>query len=243
MAASNEDLESRISRLEKDKENRFRFFIQYLLSPILVLAIGITFNWKLEKDKKIMNQLQIAQSMLVTLFSDDEFKSLATKRLMDEVIDNPNLKSEIGKIVEDYLNNKFKKSVKKGDLETANNIFEAAKSTGGTAGESIVRSIESNKENTEALSKYQQAVQYEKDGFGALARDDFKLSLDNFRKAYEIYPDFHMTDEIYHLLNMNKEHFDNIDTQRKIYRDIVEKYSWNAPQDIIKGLKSKLSSK
>jgi len=68
MANSVEELENRIMELEKDRRNRLRFFIQYLLSPLLVVIVGVIFNWQLEKGKKEIQQLQIAQSMLTTLF-------------------------------------------------------------------------------------------------------------------------------------------------------------------------------
>ena len=42
-----ESLENRIKKLESSKQNKFRFFIQFLLSPLLIIIIGAIFNSQL----------------------------------------------------------------------------------------------------------------------------------------------------------------------------------------------------
>lgn len=73
MKTEKEQLGDRIANLEKSKRGGLGFFVQYLLSPILVVAIGVLVNLQIEKDRKELQQLKVAQSMLTTLFSDDEF--------------------------------------------------------------------------------------------------------------------------------------------------------------------------
>ncbi len=238
MGNSIEELEYRIEHLEKDKQSKFRFFVQYLLSPLLVVAVGLLFNWQLEKDKKEIQQLQIAQTMLATLFSEDKFKTLAAKRLMDEVLENEKLKKEIGNIVEDYLTIKFNKSFEEGDYESAQDILEATETMGGAIGENIAKEIENDKKD--ALTKYQRARENELNGFKALINNNFNLALEKFRKAYDSYPDLHSVSEIYHLLESNQSEFDAPETGVKIYKEIVEKYSWKVPSDIIQALKNKI---
>lgn len=233
-------LEERVTNLEKDKPgSKWRFFFQYLLSPILVVAIGIIFNFQIEKGRKELEQLKIAQSMLATLFSEDKYKTLATKRLMDAVLQSEALKQSIGRIVEDYLSVKFNQSIQNNDIESAKDILDAAKTMGGTVGENIAKKIETDAGSKAVLTQYQRAREKELEGFKALIHKDFNIALEKFKEAYSIYKDLHSVSEIYHLLDSNKNNFDDSEVHRKIYKEIIEKYSWKVPNDIISALKSK----
>jgi len=158
---------------------------------------------------------------------------------MDEVIENEDLKKEIGIIVEEYLSSKVDQSIKSGDLETAQNIFEAAKTIGGTAGKSIAKGIEADTGKKETLSKYERARKHEINGFNALVQENFNVALESFQEASDVYPKLHSVSEISRLLNSKKDEFDNIEVQKDIYRTIVEKYSWKVPKDIVQELKNK----
>lgn len=235
MADSHKDLEDRIENLERERQGKFRFFIQYLLSPLLVVVVGIIFNWQLEQDKKEIQQLQIAQTMLQPLFSEDKFKTLATKRLMDEVIESEKLKTEIGKIVEDYLTMKFNQSFKEGDYESAQDILDATSTMGGLVGENIAKGIEQDKKAT--LGRYQRARPHELKGFDALVNGNFDLALEEFGKAKDIYPDLHSVSEIHALLESHQSEFGEQETRLKIIKTILEKYTWKVPKDIIQDLR------
>lgn len=223
----------------KDSHGIFKFFIQYLLSPLLVVAVGLVFNSQLEKKRQEIQQLQIAQSMLSTLFSEDEFKSLATKRLMDEVLTSPSLKNEISGIVEDYLKSKFNRSLQNGDIESAQKVLTAAKSIGGDAGQSIVRKIQANPESIDTLTKYEKATKFETLGFENLIKENFQSALGNFKNSYQTYEDLHSVSEIYALLKRHENTFKNSETRQKIYKTIVEKYSWKIPPETLNALRSK----
>ena len=225
--------------MEKDSHGVLKFFVQYLLSPVIVVVIGLMFNSHLEKKRQEIQQLQIAQSMLSTLFSEDEFKVLATKRIMDEVLESERLKQEIGQIVEDYLKSKVNQSIQSGDIGSAQKVLDAAKSIGGDAGASIVDEIQKNPENMATINKYDQATRSEKIGFESLIKGNFKSAMDNFKKSSETYPDLHSVSEIYSLLRRNENQFDDTDAQKTIYKTIVEKYSWKVPAETINALKSR----
>lgn len=94
------EIAERLGKLEKGKDGGVKFFVQYLLSPLLVVMVWLLFNWQIESSKKEVQQLQLAYSMLNTLFSDDEIKTITTKRLMDEVITREDLKNAIGIMVD-----------------------------------------------------------------------------------------------------------------------------------------------
>lgn len=231
MPVSIENLEGRIELPEKDKQSKFRFFIQYLLSPLLVLLVGLLFNFQLEKEKKELQQIQIAQSMLATLFSEDKFRTMATKRLMDEVIESKALKNEINNIVQDYLKLKFDQSYKKGDYESAQEILQASETMGGKTGEMLSNQIDAGRKQT--LSRYEKARSYELKGFEALARNQFETALSNFKEAEKIYPDLHSVSEIRKLLESSRKDFSSPVIQKQIKQKVVRQYSWKVPEDKI----------
>jgi tetratricopeptide (TPR) repeat protein len=233
-------IEDRIANLEKSSRGKFGFFIQYLLSPILVVAIGVLVNFQIEKDKKELQQLTVAQSMMATLFSDDEYKTLATKRLLDEVLKDENLKTEIGNIIKDYMSSKFVASVRDGNYERATGIYEAVTNIGGNESLAIASEIQKKDQSTKALSKYQTAKINEEEGFAALLNENYALAIDKFKKAYEAYPKYHSVSEIYLLLYQTKEAMDDTRVKNKVIRKIVKNYSWKAPEKIISELRKKI---
>jgi len=64
--------------------------------------------------------------------------------------------------------------------------------------------------------------------------------LEKFKETSDLYPDLHSVSEIYHLLESRQNNFAAPETGSKIYREIVEKYSWKIPNDIIQALKNKI---
>lgn len=240
MSPSLEELDKRISGLEKKAKGKFKVFLQYLLSPLLVLIIGLIFNWQLEKDRREIQQLQIAQSMLKTLFSEDEHKIMATKRLMEEVLEDANLKEEIGSIVEDYLSSRFDKFLKKKDYESAHEIFAAVESMAGETGEDLKKRFADDPDRKKAINAFEMAENHELEGFQALIREDFESALFNFEKAARIFPDFHSVSAIFNLLKRNSSRFGDPNTVRQIITEIVEKYSGEGPPHLIEELRRKI---
>ena len=83
------------------------------------------------------------------------------------------------------------------------------------------------------LPKYQQASQLEKEGFTALANNQFDLALSKFNQVEKIYPSFHMSYEISRLLKKETANFNSPETQKNIKEQVIKNFSWKAPQDQI----------
>ena len=229
-------LEDRIKALETKGRNPGRFFVQYLLSPLLVVLAGFFFNWQLERSKRAIQQIEIAQSMLTTLFAGDEYKTLATKRLMDEVLEDPGLREELGAIIRDYLQNTLHRSLGEGNLETVERIIDAARSVGGDTGEGLVRSVEGDPRAQQSLRQYRDAKEAEQAGFDALIREDFEEARQHFARAFELYPTLHNVEEIHRLLEQNRSNFGDPRIQSRIYGRVVEDYSWKVPEQTLRQL-------
>lgn len=147
------------------------------------------------------------------------FKTLATKRLLEEVLVDESLKEEIGNIISDYMKNKFTTSAKEGNYEKAATVYEAVKNIGGNNSLALVSELEKIDQSTKALSKYQTAKINEEEGFSALLNRNHLLATDKFKNAYEAYPEYHSVSEIYRLLSKNKGELDNDLVKREVIRE------------------------
>jgi tetratricopeptide (TPR) repeat protein len=87
------------------------------------------------------------------------------------------------------------------------------------------------------LSAYQQAYQLDRDGFAALANNDFEKALDKFTAADKASPSFHMSYEIARYLKSERNNFNDPRKQVMIKRQIVEKFNWKAPVELVNKLK------
>lgn len=214
-----------------------KFFLQYLVSPILVVALGLVFNAKLEEQRQQLQQIQLAQTMLSTLFSDDYYKSLATKRLLDELLLDP-LRGEMDGIVQEYFSKRANEAIATGDVSVADDIVRAAKIVGGASGKAIVNAVEGNDSNKEALTRYEDARAKELAGYRALAANDFNGAMKSFDEAAKVYPDLHSVAEVGSLLSANKAQINDPVVQQKIREQVAQQYSWKVPQDIVQRLKT-----
>lgn len=239
MAPTIDEIEDRLSKLEKSKEGRGKFYLQYLVSPLLVVLLGLSFNWQIEAGKKDAQQLQLASSMLDTLFADNELKTLATKRLMDEVLQREDLRIALGKIVDEYLSTKFRNSIEQGDIAKAKQISDAATLVGGNSGEAIAAMIQANPSDAKVISKYDEALRLEAKAYDALLRGDAREAIQSLEEAEKVYPSFHTVSEVAQLLRRNEGQFSEPMVQEQVIKDVLKNHSWKLPPEVIERLEDK----
>lgn len=146
--ATLEELNDRVGKLEKHGRGRVRFFFQYLLFPVLIVAIGFWLNLRLERAKQEfrrveleLKRIQAAHQMLNELFSGTPERAFIAERLITKIIDK-HLSEEIHKIVEDYYLRKLEESASKGDLKTVKEIADAAEGINSQASQEILLALE-----------------------------------------------------------------------------------------------------
>ena len=83
-------------------QSPFRFFVQYLLSPILVALLGIYFNSRLEATKTDVERMKMAEQLLPNLFGKNHSQALASEKLLSRLVDSQ-LADELNQITEDYF--------------------------------------------------------------------------------------------------------------------------------------------
>lgn len=84
------------------------------------------------------------------------------------------------------------------------------------------------------------ASQREREGFISLRDKRYDEALSSFKKAYEAFPTYHNVDEITQLLMKEQSNFKDPVSQRRILAEILEKYSWGIPSDLVKSLQHAL---
>jgi len=77
------------------------------------------------------------------------------------------------------------------------------------------------------------ATEWEANGFDFLIKKDVVGAIDAFKKSEENFNGFHSVHEIYLYLSRNKIVLNNQDSKgwKKVYKEILEKYSWKMPEE------------
>jgi len=238
-------LEARIGKLEKQSASRF--FVQYLLSPLLVLALGAVMNYRveqnkgeIEKTKSDIQRIDLAQKMIPILFAGNPEQAFATQRLMEKIVD-PEVAREFKEVIAKYYNTKIELDIKKGDIKSAVETLSAAQSIGGQSADQVVQSVTLDKGKNEAVQKYknklQIASQNEREGFENLIAGKYDDALKSFQAAEDAYNSYHQVFELAKLLKSRRKDIYDENKRKEIFQLIVDKYSYGAPSDLLNQLK------
>lgn len=229
-----ENLQKRIEKLEKD--NTRRMLAQYLLYPLILAVIGYFLNRTIERQKLEVQKIQITQTLIPNLFSENHSQSLATELIVTKV--EPELAAELHQITADYYKQKLKSDISKGQYESAENIISAAKSIGGPVGDQIVKSAESVPATVAAINKLDVARGKEREGFQALLDGDFAQAQKAFQDSENAYNSYHQVYEIARFLKLHMRDFNKPESKKEMLRTIVEQFYRGAPPDLLDKLKA-----
>lgn len=92
---------------------------------------------------------------------------------------------------------------------------------------------------SDRATRFKRATQKEREGFEYLLAGEYDRAIEAFEDTEIIYPAFHQVYEIGRLLRGNRSKLDIPDERRKIFHEIVKKYSWETPPDLLLELKEK----
>jgi hypothetical protein len=241
--ATTEELADRISKLEK--EGKLKFFVQYLLSPLLIISVGTFINWRIEQGKAEAQRLELAQKMITTMFSGNADQAFATERLLTKVVD-PDYAADLHQSVARYYQNKVDASIKQGDVEGAARIVSAARTIGGTAADQVVQSVDQNQTQKNTIqaytSKSQEAAQKEREGFEKLITGDYDSAAASFEAAEQAYHSYHSAYEIAHLLRLRSADLNDPARRKAVLQEIVSRHAYGAPPDLLQRLRELANS-
>ena len=229
-----EKLEARVSKLES--QGPVRFFFQYVFSPLLLLSVGWVLNSQMETTKQGLQKLEMAQRMVVTMFSGNHHQAFATQRLLAKVLDKP-MADELNAIFDQYYKGQVEAQYAAKNVETVAAIYAAAKSVGGEGARQVVEQIQRDPEKQQSVQNYQLAAQKEREGFEKLNNGKVDEAIQAFEGAEAAYPSFHQAYEISRLLKEKrtalKDPVTGPETQQQVKRQIADKLSWGAPRSAI----------
>jgi tetratricopeptide (TPR) repeat protein len=232
-----DQLEKRVAKLERGGAGRF--VVQYLLSPILVLALGFYFNLRLEQTKSEIERVEVAHKMINTALGGDYEKSFITLRLVDVVLD-PELAGQIKDAVIGYYERKLAASLEEGRPEEAVEIIQAARGVAEETARELEQSLPKAEEDgreVDRLRNAEQAAQFNAHGFELLASGRYEDALENFRQAEEAYPTYGAAYEITELLERNINRMRDPDVEQRVLGVIAEQHSWKAPEQQVRELR------
>lgn len=240
----NTELEGRIAKLEK--QGASRFFVQYLLSPLLVLVVGAFMNWRVESNRQNIEsarseiqRIELAQKMLPNLFSNNASEAFATQRLMQKVLD-PEMAKEIVAMVENYYREKYKSDVEGGDTKSAVETLTAAQRIGGASADQFAQSVTQQNGNAtiqQIKTGLQLAAEKEREGFENLIHGKYGDAAKSFQESTDAYATYHNSAELARLIKDRGYEMSDGTKRKEVFQVIIDKYSWGVPQDLLNQLK------
>jgi hypothetical protein len=139
------------------------------------------------------------------------------KKIQDQLDSNVILKSKYDEVIKRLQKIELENNTPAGGKDSVKNLLEEFKNI----------SEASTKLNN--LPAYEQASQLEKEGFTAIANNQFDTALSKFNQIEKITPSFHSSYEISKLLTKQKANLNNPETQQNVKEQIIKNYSWKAP--------------
>ena len=147
--ANLDELDKRVAKLET--QNSFQFFVQYLLSPLLIVAVGAFTNWHIERTRMEAQALDLtmrteaqridlAHKMLPSLWDGNPDLAFATERLLSRVVDKE-FASELHAIVVKFYQGQLKSDIQAGNFARADELVESARTVGGSAAQEVIGSV------------------------------------------------------------------------------------------------------
>jgi len=144
-----EELSKRVEILESQKASWSRFFVQYLLSPLLVVLIGVVSTYMVERAGRSLQILELevkrmeaTRGFMQELFSGTPQRAFIAERLVLKIIADDKLGGEITAVVKDFYKGKFQQAISQKDLQEAKKISEAVQHIQSPASREIGRSLE-----------------------------------------------------------------------------------------------------
>jgi hypothetical protein len=241
----NTELEARVAKLEKQSASRF--FVQYLLSPLLVLAVGAVMNYRVEQNKgeierakSEIDRIDLAQKMIPILFAGNPDQAFATQRLMQQVLE-PKVAKEFEEIIAKFYKAKVDLDLKNGNVESAAATVASAENIGGAAAQQVVQSVTKDQGKNEVIQRYtnrlQLASQKEREGFQNLLAGNFDDAIKSFQASEDATNSYHQVYELARLLRSRKDAMNDENQRKEIFQLIVDKYSYGAPSDLLNQLR------
>lgn len=143
-----EELSQRVEDLEKQGASRVRFFVQYLLSPLLIVLIGWIFNHQIETAKQSFQQLELevkrieaTRGFMQELFSGSPQRAFVAERLIRRIVEEQ-LAQEISTVVKEYYAGKLQESIARKDIQKVTDIKDAAHAISTPASRELVQTLE-----------------------------------------------------------------------------------------------------
>lgn len=100
-----------------------------------------------------------------------------------------------------------------------------------TLGEIGIQGIKENR------NKYKIALEHEEEAFDFMLKGEYQKAIASFESAENIYPSFHQVYEIARLLRKEKANMGNESVKEKVFKRIINDYSWKAPEKYLLKLK------
>jgi hypothetical protein len=226
-----QEIDAKVSKMKG--ESLWRFIVQVILAPLIIVAVGLIVNWQVERNKAENDRIAAAREMIPLLFDDSPDKAFATEKLLARIID-PEIADDLHEIVARHYVLVIQTSLATGDTATAARVLAAAENSGGAAADVVVDSLRRDVKSYAKIQKYADrsavAGAKEREGFDNMLAGKFDAAILAFGEAEAVYPSYHSVYEIGRLLQNRRNDLSDAAGRKEVFQRIADLYL--VPSDI-----------
>ncbi|PCH97998.1 MAG: hypothetical protein COB85_02310 [Bacteroidetes bacterium] len=230
-----EKLENRVTKLEKHGIGKI--LVQYVLSPVLIIAVGTMLNYKVDKNKEELQRLEIAEGMITGMFNDESpYKTFATLRIMKNVLDEL-LYEEIKEIIENFYANKSK------TIAETDEILAAAEQVGGEDVNEVARGIMSDSSIFVELAQFRKAKVLEEEAIDDLLKGNIDGAIAKLDSTSKISAEFEQSPVLAKFIEENRDSLEDPLRREKVYQQILKNPNYNLQKNSLGNLKKRTANR
>jgi hypothetical protein len=175
---------------------KFNFFIQYLLAPIIIAIVGAIITFDLQKNQRHLEEMKFTEQILKDAYdTSNAARGLAICMLIKPALkENPEFADSLIESINAFYKSRLNQAAREGDVGTIRDIQSASQDIQGSSSEIA-------KAGKVVLGKAQVARDYELKGFENLAQGNLAEAKENFANSETAYNGYHNAYEITRLLN------------------------------------------
>lgn len=212
-----------------------KFFLQYLISPIVIAIVGFVINSNINERKQKLETYKFYADIFTDAFNDDNpEKGLKLANMLPLLMEDKFIADSFKNNIYAYYQAVLEKSLINGDEAKLESVAKAITENAPPVTNQDINEEKNNIviNNAKTISKRAQiAKEYEKKGLESIEKNDLATAKKNFDSAEKTYNGYHNAYEISKLLNKNIQELNNNPANKEIIlsnvkTNIEKKYSW-----------------
>ena len=204
--------------------DQLKFFLQYLLMPLVLAVVGYFFTSNQQSSQRRLEEMKFTEQIIKDAYdTSNSARGLAICNLIKPALrSNPEYADSLISSINAFYASRVKLAIANGNIPAAKEIVSTSNSIGGDAAGTA-----QEVQQTKLISKGEKAGEFEEKGIQYLNDNNIPAAQNAFASAESSYHGFHNANEISKLLKTTKP--EELESAKKI---IKTRYSWGMDKTI-----------